>query len=265
MDIGAPDSKRPRLAGPTPLQWQNSPETSRQLPPPPTASYSSHPQHPPPFSRPEPSAHPLDRRHSGHTEHPPYDPQDPRRPHSGPSHGYHPHTGPPPPPPLPFTGQREPISRDLMVKRDPSDEPPPQQQQQQQQYRPSPTGNAPEHNVNPSPHHDTPGRPYLPPFDHPGPPPYRHNSYPPPSPMAANEPYPPHQMYQSPGLPPREPYPSVTYPSSAMNNTNQRKKATRAAQACDSCRTLKAKCDEGRPSCSSCREKGIECRYRDPP
>ncbi|KAH8820897.1 hypothetical protein F5884DRAFT_661141 [Xylogone sp. PMI_703] len=43
-----------------------------------------------------------------------------------------------------------------------------------------------------------------------------------------------------------------------------KRKPTRAAQACDSCRTLKAKCDEQRP-CSSCKEKNTQCVYRDPP
>ena len=44
-----------------------------------------------------------------------------------------------------------------------------------------------------------------------------------------------------------------------------KRKAQRAAQACDKCRELKAKCDEGRPSCLSCKEKGNVCNYRDPP
>lgn len=34
-------------------------------------------------------------------------------------------------------------------------------------------------------------------------------------------------------------------------------------QACDSCRQLKAKCDETKP-CKSCKEKKLECKYRDP-
>jgi hypothetical protein len=149
-----------------------------------------------------------------------------------------------------------------MVKRDPSDEPP-------QQYRPSSTGNGPDHNVNvpPPPHYEGSGRPVLPPFDgRPNPPPYQPSPYPPtPSPMSASEPY-SHPVYGTSGLPPpRDSYPSVSYPSARPNPEQVRKKAQRAAQACDSCRTLKAKCDEGRPACSSCKEKGTECRYRDPP
>ncbi|KKA29624.1 hypothetical protein TD95_000703 [Thielaviopsis punctulata] len=42
-----------------------------------------------------------------------------------------------------------------------------------------------------------------------------------------------------------------------------KRKANRASQACDNCRTLKAKCDESRP-CKTCKEKGLECKYRDP-
>ncbi|KAK2666436.1 Zn(2)-C6 fungal-type DNA-binding domain [Fusarium oxysporum f. sp. vasinfectum] len=34
-------------------------------------------------------------------------------------------------------------------------------------------------------------------------------------------------------------------------------------QACDSCRHLKAKCDEMKP-CRTCKEKGVKCKYRDP-
>ena len=45
----------------------------------------------------------------------------------------------------------------------------------------------------------------------------------------------------------------------------KKKKTQRTAQACDSCRCLKAKCDEGRPGCGSCKERNIPCAYRDPP
>lgn len=239
MDIGPPDQKRPRLTGPAPGPWPPSTETSRQLPPVPAAASSY--QHPSPFSRPPDPQHLLDRRPSAHTEHAPYD-QESRRPGSGPSHVYH-HPHPPPP----FGAQRE-----TMVKRDPSDEPPPSQ------YRPPSTGAAGDHNVTaPPPHHDGSGR-YLPPFEPRAPYP---TSFPPPqSPMSATEQYHP----QFPG-PPRDAFPSVTYPGAGSQSGKPQRKAQRAAQACDSCRNLKAKCDEGRPSCSSCREKGIDCRYRDPP
>ncbi|PWW75922.1 hypothetical protein C7212DRAFT_280477 [Tuber magnatum] len=44
-----------------------------------------------------------------------------------------------------------------------------------------------------------------------------------------------------------------------------RRKAIRAAQACDACRARKAKCDEGRPSCGFCKESQIACVYREVP
>ncbi|KAI5815805.1 hypothetical protein BZA77DRAFT_248134 [Pyronema omphalodes] len=44
-----------------------------------------------------------------------------------------------------------------------------------------------------------------------------------------------------------------------------RRKAIRAAQACDACRARKAKCDEGRPSCGFCKESQVICVYREVP
>jgi hypothetical protein len=43
----------------------------------------------------------------------------------------------------------------------------------------------------------------------------------------------------------------------------QRRKPVRAAQACDSCRQRKAKCDEGRPVCEHCKTNSLACTYRD--
>ncbi|KAL2073772.1 hypothetical protein VTL71DRAFT_11098 [Oculimacula yallundae] len=278
MDI--PPDKRPRLSGPATSSWQNSPENSRQrqLPSlPPNAQSLPQPQyqqHPPgpnqtPFSRP-PEPYPLDHRRP--SEHSPYDHQDPRRPGSGPLHGYHNNTPgpslppPPPPPPPPGPpgppGQQPQIApyagqRDSMVKRDPSDEP--------QQYRPSSTGA--DHNVNQSPHHEGQGRAYHV-YDparsqqYQGPPPPS-NPYPPAqSPMSATEPY-GSNPYGPPGLSQPRDYQLVSYPS--VGKQEVKRKAQRAAQACDSCRNHKAKCDEGRPICSTCKEKSYECHYRDPP
>lgn len=79
---------------------------------------------------------------------------------------------------------------------------------------------------------------------------YRGPTFPPPTP--SQQPYDSHGAYAS------EPFYSV-YSSVA----SAKKKNTRASQACDQCRQLKAKCDETKP-CKTCRDKGTECRYRDP-
>ncbi|KAG9242385.1 hypothetical protein BJ878DRAFT_535930 [Calycina marina] len=54
-------------------------------------------------------------------------------------------------------------------------------------------------------------------------------------------------------------------PSSSGAPSNQRKeRGAIAAQACDTCRTRKQKCDEQRPKCSLCQRMKLECRYREP-
>jgi hypothetical protein len=250
MDIVGPDPKRPRLTGVPPhgheQRWPNS-ETSRQLPPP-----AAHPYpHSSPFSRPPEPQHHIERRPPNHVEHQQYE-QHPR-PTSGPSHGYH-H-----PPPSFGAPQREPP----MVKRSDSDEPP-------QHYRPPSTGTATE-KVSPSVLHEGSRPPYPPLYNHHSQehPPYRPppaSFPPPPSPMSASDPYHQQAHFGSQPQTSREVFSSVSYPSANSNSQNsKRPKAQRAAQACDMCRQLKGKCDEGRPICSSCREKGVECRYRDPP
>ena len=49
------------------------------------------------------------------------------------------------------------------------------------------------------------------------------------------------------------------------DDRNQRRKPVRAAQACDSCRQRKAKCDEGRPECQHCKDNHLKCSYREIP
>lgn len=48
--------------------------------------------------------------------------------------------------------------------------------------------------------------------------------------------------------------PIHTWPASCMLTLSQ---------ACDSCRQLKAKCDENKP-CKNCLDKNMTCNYRDP-
>ncbi|RPA84642.1 hypothetical protein BJ508DRAFT_222926 [Ascobolus immersus RN42] len=54
-------------------------------------------------------------------------------------------------------------------------------------------------------------------------------------------------------------------PGQVVTTYPPRRKAIRAAQACDACRARKAKCDEGRPSCGFCKETGVPCIYREVP
>jgi hypothetical protein len=259
---GQPDSKRPRIVGPVPgppPPWNHPrdlPQPQPQLTP---SSIFHYQQHGPPYARqPEPQPNPLDahRRHSAQTEHRPFD-HDSRRPNSGPSHAYHQPTTQPPTHLPPYGGQQ-----DVTMKRD----------SVENAYRPASTGSAPDPNIAHT-HPEARYPPHLPPFEtaqHP-----RTQSYqggPPHVPHVPHSPMPGNEAYGPPGYPtqgpppvapaefkPREEY--VSYPA----HQNQKRKAQRAAQACDSCRTLKAKCDEGRPLCSTCKDKGFPCVYRDPP
>ncbi|KAI9841557.1 MAG: hypothetical protein M1837_000603 [Sclerophora amabilis] len=56
-----------------------------------------------------------------------------------------------------------------------------------------------------------------------------------------------------------------SYAPSFVTTYPAKRKAVRAVQACDACRTRKAKCDEGRPSCGFCKDAAIQCVYRDVP
>jgi len=236
------DQKRARLS----RVWEHeSREDSRRLPAiqtPPGHPGSTLAQHLPSFPQPQPP-HIIDtaRRHSEQSQ---YDPIDNRRPSSGHSpHAYQ--------PPRPNAGLYSGPQHDAMVvKRDPDE------QAQTMQFRPPQpiTGNGQERNMGAPPLDRYPQNFEQPPVSAA---PFR-TGYPQAShsPMSATEPYNNH------GFPPNpSTFSGVSYPSS---NTIKRK-ATRAAQACDNCRTLKAKCDEGRPMCSSCKEKGSVCVYRDPP
>ncbi|KAF2086496.1 hypothetical protein K490DRAFT_44350 [Saccharata proteae CBS 121410] len=44
----------------------------------------------------------------------------------------------------------------------------------------------------------------------------------------------------------------------------RRERAAIAAQACDTCRLRKSKCDERRPKCGLCQRVGADCHYREP-
>ncbi|KAI9675577.1 MAG: hypothetical protein M1817_000943 [Caeruleum heppii] len=89
-----------------------------------------------------------------------------------------------------------------------------------------------------------------------------HDPMPPPPPMGyAPSPVtagPSEQPYYMGGAP-------VSFATSSSFATQPRRKAIRAAQACDACRQRKARCDEGRPSCGFCKEANAVCVYRDVP
>jgi hypothetical protein len=252
---GQPDPKRPRTQAPPPHHFNN-----RALPTPqPQGSYNGH-NGLPQYTRNEP--HSVDRRHSEHNTAQPYE-HDPSRPRSGPHPPYHPPLSQAPPQHTAYGGQQ----RDgaMVVKRELEDA-------GATQYRPPSTGGG--HENHGTPEGGYPGPP-LPPFNMaqhppgpqhppPGQQPYRQASFPAPqSPMHGNEPY-GHPSYQHQSLPPPRDNNSVSYPPVAPGVIPPKRKAQRASQACDMCRSLKAKCDEARP-CASCYEKNIPCKYRDPP
>ncbi|KAK7519178.1 hypothetical protein IWZ03DRAFT_309418 [Phyllosticta citriasiana] len=50
----------------------------------------------------------------------------------------------------------------------------------------------------------------------------------------------------------------------SVDGAQRRERAAIAAQACETCRARKSKCDEKRPKCGLCQRLGAECRYREP-
>ncbi|KAL1649935.1 hypothetical protein SLS58_001311 [Diplodia intermedia] len=53
-------------------------------------------------------------------------------------------------------------------------------------------------------------------------------------------------------------------PPDPSDGSLRRDRASIAAQACETCRARKSKCDERRPRCGLCQRVGAECRYREP-
>ncbi|KAK7220557.1 hypothetical protein V2G26_008560 [Clonostachys chloroleuca] len=249
---GVPSLPRPHSSTTNPLPLPRV----HNHPQPPYASFTPRPAdlhsapptpvHPSPVSHhPEP-----DRRH--HDQEPYAPMHDHYQPQQQQQHHHHPVS----PAQGPYQ-QSYPPRDPSLVKREPHDD----------SRRSSSTGHATDISSGqhpPTPHHSLPPPPSYPDnqprhmnYDngHPVPGGYRPPSYPPPTPVAQQAQYePPHTSYSSNS----DPYYSV-YPSSIP----AKKKNTRASQACDQCRQLKAKCDETKP-CKTCRDKGLECRYRDP-
>ncbi|KAI1860658.1 uncharacterized protein JN550_011383 [Neoarthrinium moseri] len=266
MEPGQSEAKRPRLDPPASSPWASS-HQGPILPPPQPAQTHHHPALSPFQShsiygrQPEPPPphqahhHPDDRRHHEQESypHPPPPMQDHhRQPPPSPVHA----------PPFP------PYRRDSIVKRESGEETP-----LPQMRRPNSTGNAPEG----LPSHPSGHPPYLGqhPEDHRRPPSFDNGASMPPSPQV----YRPQQQlppFHAPPTPiaqhtpqydaPTPGYgpPSVSDMYSTVPVASAKRKAQRASQACDSCRQLKAKCDEQRP-CKNCKDKNALCVYRDLP
>ncbi|PIA95088.1 hypothetical protein CB0940_08360 [Cercospora beticola] len=65
---------------------------------------------------------------------------------------------------------------------------------------------------------------------------------------------------------PQQPDPAMasTSPHGFAESAHRRERAVIAAQACQTCRNRKSKCDEARPKCGLCRRLNVECVYREP-
>ncbi|KAJ6790005.1 hypothetical protein PWT90_03794 [Aphanocladium album] len=276
MDLASLDSKRPRLSSwsgttsqqPTTLPL---PHSAAHLPPP---SHSQHPSagsgyqsYPPRHSDISPSHPPTSGPpHGLGLQHPDVD----RRHHDqdalAPMHDHyrHPQSQQQPPPHSPAQPHYPPYpSRESLIKREGPDD----------NRRPTSGshgldgghGSASHHSAPPPhPHAYSSERhvsyeptPQLPPT----PSPYRHH----PGPSSSMQPPQAYESQSQPAYTPSgdQPMYGGMYASSSVVPV-AKKKNTRASQACDSCRQLKAKCDETRP-CKTCRDRGTECKYRDPP
>ncbi|KAE8353071.1 C6 finger domain protein [Aspergillus coremiiformis] len=119
--------------------------------------------------------------------------------------------------------------------------------------------------INGTPHEPTP---------HSAPPEYRSRmSFPPQEPHSNGDPPPPLPPHSIPAAPYSTPVPPMSHTPAPYDSSYfqsqaygmRQRKAARAQQACDQCRARKAKCDEGRPSCSHCKENNLNCVYKEVP
>lgn len=58
--------------------------------------------------------------------------------------------------------------------------------------------------------------------------------------------------------------PSSPQPTGTSGALSRTQRGAIAAQACDTCRSRKQKCDEQRPKCGTCVKFKLDCRYREP-
>ncbi|KAF7595061.1 hypothetical protein BBP40_007464 [Aspergillus hancockii] len=112
------------------------------------------------------------------------------------------------------------------------------------------------------------------PAPHSAPPEYRPRMpFPPQEPHSNGDPPPPLPTHSIPPAPYSTPVPPISHTPTPYDSGYyqsqafgiRQRKAARAQQACDQCRARKAKCDEGRPSCSHCKENNLNCVYKEVP
>lgn len=84
---------------------------------------------------------------------------------------------------------------------------------------------------------------------------YRQQSFPPQTPLTHSQPY----EFSSASYSQQHDGPQYQI---QISTASAKRKAQRASQACETCRQLKAKCDELKP-CKSCKDKKVECKYRE--
>ncbi|WQF76967.1 Putative zn(2)Cys(6) fungal-type DNA-binding domain-containing protein [Colletotrichum destructivum] len=287
---GQPDNKRPRLSSTNSWssQHQQLPPLHHPAAPPPPPPSSSHPSTPH-QAHTLPPHHPSQQQPASYNNYqpqPPYPPRsiEPHHPsHAAPQHhhtddrrhhdqepsyapmqDHHRHL---PSPAYPHYPSFPKNSDSGNVKREPHEE------TLTHPRRPHSAGGGASSSGLPSPPHSAPPDPSHQSYDDDS---RRHNGprQVPPTPGGYRGIFPPPPMGQSQAPPPPPPPPPPQHyeqPSQCQApsipiyqySSATRRKATRASQACDSCRQLKAKCDETEP-CKSCRGKGVECKYRDP-
>lgn len=247
-DVGDPQMKRER---PSPYSHPPPPGL-HHMPPAETSALHNYHQAPPPGAQMPPQWNPTPSPYHENSDHR----------HPPPDHQQHPHSYPPqhyPPPPPPGHVVDPSYSRHGSVSASTRSPPNPQQPQ----YPPPVNGSGPEHQYYQQPPPEYRGRPSYGPEGQPN------GTHPPPlhvttsHEMMSGQPQsaPPlnHGAPYSGGAPPATPYPWQGY------DVYPRRKPVRAAQACDPCRQRKAKCDEGRPSCTHCKDNQLQCIYRDVP
>ncbi|CAK7222824.1 hypothetical protein SEUCBS140593_005034 [Sporothrix eucalyptigena] len=67
-----------------------------------------------------------------------------------------------------------------------------------------------------------------------------------------------------PSFPPSSPTTPTPSSTTTTSGSQRKERGAIAAQACDTCRSRKQKCDEQRPKCGTCQKFRLDCHYREP-